>query len=89
MTLLNWIFVAWAVVTTALVLVLIYRSTVSMKEDDQLFLDPAERQLEEAQMDIQRSLAKLRPAIRMLSFGSGGLAATMVGVVIYSVAQAF
>lgn len=87
MTVLNWIFVAWSVVTTALVLLLIYRSTVAMKEDDQLFLDPAERQLEDEQKEILRKLRSMQPAIRILGFGSGGLAVTMVGVVVYLVAQ--
>jgi hypothetical protein len=88
MTLLNWIFVAWSVVTTALVLLLIYRSTVSMKEDDQLFLDPAERQLEEEQKEIRRTLDRLSPALRVLGFGSGGLAVGMLGTVVYMVVQA-
>lgn len=89
MTFLNWIFVGWAVITTALVLVLIYRSTVSMKEDDQLFLDPAEKQLEEHQQDILRSLARIKPTIQALSVGSGGLALVMLGVVAFEVWKTF
>ena len=89
MTLLNWVFVAWAVITTALVLVLIYRSTIAMKEEDQLFLDPAEKQLEKDQQQILRSLARLRPAIRVLVAGSGGLAVVMLGVVVYEVSKTF
>ena len=42
LTMLGWMFLVWSIVTGVLTLVLIYRSVVGMKEDDQLFLDPAE-----------------------------------------------
>ena len=32
------LFIIWAVITAVLVILLIYRSTLSMHEDDQLFL---------------------------------------------------
>ena len=89
MTILNWVFVSWAVITTALVLVLIYRSTISMKEDDQRFLDPAERQLEEHQRQIMKSLARLRPTVRALCVGSGWLFLVMLGVVGFEVWKTF
>jgi hypothetical protein len=84
MTILNWLFMTWAAITVALVFVLIYRSTVSMKEDDQLFLDPAEHQLEEEQRKIRLSLDRLRPAIQALSVGSGTLAVAMIGIALYT-----
>ena len=33
---------AWGVLTAILIILLIYRSTLTMQEDDQLFLDEAE-----------------------------------------------
>lgn len=83
MTLLNWIFVAWVAITVALTGLLIYRSILSMKEDDQLFLDPAEHQLEEARDANIRSQLRLAPMIRLLGSSSACLFAVLLGVVIY------
>jgi len=34
-----WLLTAWGVLTAVLIVLLIYRSTLTMREDDQLFLD--------------------------------------------------
>ena len=36
---LMWLLIAWGVLTAFLIILLIYRSTLTMREDDQLFLD--------------------------------------------------
>jgi hypothetical protein len=36
---LKWLLIAWGIVTGILIILLIDRSTLTMKEDDQLFLD--------------------------------------------------
>jgi hypothetical protein len=51
---LTWTLIAWGCVTAALVVILIYRSLISMKEDDQLFLDPAQVNLQRDQQIILR-----------------------------------
>lgn len=76
---------AWAGVTTILVGTLIYRSLISMKEDDQLFLDPAESNLEEEQTEIVNKLNHLAPVVKGLALASGGLFMVMVSVVVYNV----
>jgi len=47
---LMWPFVAWGVVTAVLVILLIYRSTLTMQEDDQLFLGESESHMEKEQI---------------------------------------
>ena len=42
-----WIGIAWGVVTAILVILLIYRSTLTMHEDDQLFLDESQSAMEQ------------------------------------------
>jgi hypothetical protein len=63
--------VVWAVITTALILAVIYRSIVSMKREGQLFLDPGEAHLEAEQQEILKKLDMLRPVITWLSVISG------------------
>lgn len=83
LTLLGWIFIAWCAVTSLLVLLLIYRSVISMKEDDQLFLDPAEAHFEAEQRKVLAKLNQLKFYANRLGFASGGLFAATVVVAIF------
>ena len=75
--------VVWGAVTAALAVLLIYRSTVSMKEDDQLFLDPAQSNLEKEQEQVRRRLERLAPYTKILSATSGVLLVAMAGMWLY------
>lgn len=83
MSLLMVLLIVWSVVTAALIILLIYRSVVSMKEEDQLFLSPAEGELQRAQQEILRKLNKLDPYVKSLGIASGALLLVVVGVWIY------
>ena len=82
-SLLSALWVFWASITVALAGLLIYRSLVAMKEEDQLFLDPAEWHLEREQRAILTQLRKLTPVIRTLAFVSAALLALIAGIWIY------
>jgi uncharacterized membrane protein len=79
--------IVWAAVTTALVILIIYRSLVGMKEDDQLFLDPAEANLEAEQKAVLAKLEQLAPYTKILSVASGVLLLAIMGVWIYRAIQ--
>lgn len=87
LTTFGWVFLAWGLVTTVLVALLIRHGLVAMKEDDQLFLDPAEQQLEQEQKDILTKLERLRPYLKGFGLASGVLFLVMAGMVTYSVLQ--
>jgi hypothetical protein len=70
----------WGVLTGILVLLLIYRSTLAMHEDDQLFLNDAESHLQVEQTELQRRMTRLTPIVRALGVGSGVLMLVMVGM---------
>jgi hypothetical protein len=72
--------VLWGVLTTALAVLLIYRGTLTMHEDDQLFLDNAESHLEKEQQDLMLRMSRLRPYVNGLAASSGGLILLMVGL---------
>ncbi len=70
----------WAVLTTALAVLLIYRSALAMHEDDQLFLDNAESHLEKEQQQLRMRQDRLRPYVNILSASSGLLVLLMAGL---------
>jgi hypothetical protein len=70
----------WAVLTTVLVILLIYRSALSMHEDDQLFLDNAESHLEREQKQLMVRMNQVRPLVNVLGASSGLLVLLMAGL---------
>lgn len=70
----------WAVLTTVLVVLLIYRSALSMHEDDQLFLNSAESHLEREQKQLMARMDHLRPFVNILGVSSGLLVLLMAGL---------
>jgi len=70
----------WAVLTTVLVVLLIYRSALSMHEDDQIFLDSAESHLEKEQQQLMVRMNQLRPFVNILGASSGVLVLLMAGL---------
>jgi hypothetical protein len=70
----------WAVLTTALVILLIYRSALAMHEDDQLFLNNSESPLEREQQQVMQRMKQVRPFVNILSASSGLLVLVMAGL---------
>jgi hypothetical protein len=60
------VMILWGLVTILLAGLLIYRSIVAMKEDDQLFLDAAESNMEREQQQVLRRLQQLAPYTKAL-----------------------
>jgi len=77
------VLILWSVVTGVLVVLLIYRSMISMKEDDQLFLDSAEANLEQEQREVRMRLERLAPYTKILGATSGLLLIGMAGLWLY------
>jgi len=77
--------IVWAVITGILVVLLIYRSLVSMKEDDQLFLDSAQSSSEREQQQVRMRLQRLTPYTWVLGVTSGLLLVAMACLWAYQV----
>lgn len=75
--------IAWGVLTAALIALLIYRGTLTMQEDDQLFLDDAESHMAQEQLEIMQRVNKLGPFVKILGTASAVLILTIAGVAIY------
>ncbi len=65
MSLMTILVAAWAVLTAALVILLIYRGTLSMHEDDQLFLDDNSASLRIEQEQLLARMKKVTPWVRI------------------------
>jgi hypothetical protein len=77
------LFIAWGVLTAILIILLIYRSTLTMQEDDQLFLDASESHMEQEQIVLMKKVDKLNPLVKWLSAASGLLILVIAGIWIY------
>jgi hypothetical protein len=77
---------SWSVITVVLVVLVVYRGTLSSKEDDQIFIDAAEQHHYQEQLVIIARISRLTKPIIALSVVSGVLLLASVGVWIY---QAF
>jgi hypothetical protein len=84
MTLVSVLLVLWAVLTTILVLLLIYRSTLVIHEDDQLFLNESESYLAKEQEDVIRKIDRLTPLVRGFGAASGLLILAIAGLEVYA-----
>jgi Tfp pilus assembly protein PilN len=72
--------ILWGVVTLVLIVLMIYRSTLTIHEDDQLFLSDSESQLKEEQVEIQKKMTRIQPMVRILGAASGMLLIVMAGI---------
>jgi Tfp pilus assembly protein PilN len=77
--------IVWGAITLVLIILLIYRSTLSMHEDDQLFLSEGETQLAQEQQELQQKMSRLQPLVRACGALSVLLLVVMGGMLAYDV----
>ena len=78
-----WMLIVWGVLTAILIVLLIYRSTLTMQEDDQLFLGDSELHMEQEQIQLMHKVNKINPFVRWLGAASGLLILVIAGLAIY------
>jgi uncharacterized membrane protein SpoIIM required for sporulation len=83
MTPLTWLLIVWGALTAVLVILLIYRSTLSMHEDDQLFLDESESHMQAEQTELMAKMNRVNPAIKYLGAASGIMILVAAAVFVY------
>ena len=66
-----------------LIVLLIYKSTLTMHEDDQLFLDEANSHMQEEQTELLTKVSKLTLPMRVFSIGSGVFLLAFLAMLIY------
>ncbi|MBV8475737.1 MAG: hypothetical protein JO249_21340 [Acidobacteria bacterium] len=71
------------VITAVLIILLIYRSTLSMQEDDQLYLSESESHMQKEQTEILTKMNKINPLVRWLGASFVVLALVVGGMWTY------
>ena len=73
----------FGVFAVGLIVLLIYKSTLTMHRDDQLFLDDASSHMHDEQTELLAKLNRLTVPVRAFSIGSGVFLLVLVGVWLY------
>ena len=79
----EWLLIFWGSLTVILIILLIYRSTLTMREDDQLFLDASEAHMEKDQLELMSKVDKVTPIVKVLGAVSGLMGLVIAGLFIY------
>lgn len=83
MSLITLLLIVWAVLTTILIVLVIYRSTLTMREDDQLFLDDSASHMQEEQKALLAKVHRISPFVNVLGASSGVLILVIAGMWVY------
>ena len=75
--------VIFGIFAVGLIVLLIYKSTLTMHRDDQLFLDDASSHMHDEQTELLAKLNRLTVPMRVFSIGSGVFLLVLVGVWLY------
>jgi len=75
--------IAWGILTGVLIVLLIYRSTLTMHEDDSIFLNETESQMHKDQMEVLVKMKRLTPIVKVLGALSGAMILVIAGLFIY------
>ena len=88
-TMLELLLISWGVITAMLAVLLIYRGTLSSKEDDQIFIDAAEQHHFQEQQMLIAKMSRLTKPIIALAVLSGLLLLTSAGLWVYQGLRSF
>jgi multisubunit Na+/H+ antiporter MnhB subunit len=66
-----------------LIVLLIYKSTLTMHEDDQLFLDASNSHMQEEQTELLTKVNRLTIPVRVFGIGSGVFLLAFLALLIY------
>jgi hypothetical protein len=75
--------IVWGIFTVGLILLLIYRSTLTMHEEESLYLDDASQHMQKEQTELLVKVNRLTVPVWVFGAGSGVLLLVLAGMFIY------
>jgi hypothetical protein len=75
--------IAWGILTAILIILLIYKSTLTMHEDDSIFLHETESQMHKDQVEVLAKMKRLAPIVKVLGAVSGVMILVIAGLFLY------
>ena len=75
----EWLLIAWGVVTGVLLILLFYRSTLTRQEDDQLFIDESSSSRATEQSQLIAKVNKINPLVKLVGATSGLMILAIAG----------
>ena len=79
----EWLLIAWGVVTGILLILLFYRSTLTRQEDDQLFIDESSSSRATEQSQLIAKVNKINPLVKLVGAMSGLMILAIAGWAVY------
>ena len=79
----EWLLIAWGIVTGILLILLFYRSMLTRQEDDQLFLDETASSAATEQRELIAKVDKVNPLVKVLGATSGLMILVIAGWAVY------
>ena len=79
----EWLLIAWGVVTGILLILLFYRSTLTRQEDDQLFIDESSSSRATEQSQLIAKVNKINPLVKIVGATSGVMILVIAGWAVY------
>jgi hypothetical protein len=79
----RWLLIVWGAITGIFVVLLIWRSLVGMREEDQIFLDDVEQRLADEQRQIVAKVQRITTYAKGFGIASAGLLLLILGFSIY------
>jgi len=79
----EWLLIAWGVVTGILLILLFYRSTLTRQEDDQLFIDESSSSRATEQSQLIAKVNRINPLVKLVGATSGLMILAIAGWAVY------
>ncbi len=80
---LEWLLIAWGIVTAVFIVLLFYRSTLTRQEDDQLFIDESASSMATNQRELIAKVNRIGPLIKAVGATSGVMILVIAGWAVY------
>jgi hypothetical protein len=79
----EWLLIAWGIVTGILLILLFYRSTLTRQEDDQLFIDESSSSRATEQSQLIAKVNKINPLVKLVGATTGVMILVIAGWAVY------